>query len=72
MSGVMPEAGDITICFECGSINRFGDDLEIIPCGDDVIESLDPETRDYVKNASRDVQRMRRFNLHMPDEDTDD
>lgn len=42
-----PEAGDISVCFYCGSINQFDADGQLYEMPDEVMEEIkeeDPET----------------------------
>lgn len=71
LSDAVPESGDFTVCFNCGSINRFDDELHVQQVDQEALDSLDAETREMVLHASRSVERMRRFNLPMPDDEVD-
>lgn len=71
LSDEAPEPGDFTICVNCGSINRFDDDLHVQFVDQEALDSLDDETRAAVLHAVRAVERMRRFNLPLSDEADD-
>lgn len=71
-SGAMPEPGDFTICFNCGDINRYDDNMQRLHVDPAALDTFDDETRVAVLDAQRQVKRMKMFNLPMPNDGEDD
>jgi len=49
-----PSDGDISLCFNCGAINQFDSELNIIPLPDIVLASIkehEPETHEQLMDA---------------------
>lgn len=67
LDDAIPEPGDLTVCFGCAAVNRFGPDMRLEWVDPKAVDSFDEETRTAVLNAVRTVERMKRFGLRMPD-----
>jgi len=39
------QPGDVSICFHCGTILVFNENLELVPCSDENLEELDEDSR---------------------------
>ena len=48
-----PDPGDISICFCCGAVNLFDQDMNLEQCPDDELDRLDELDRSQVKRIQR-------------------
>lgn len=51
-----PKPGDPSICICCGAVNKFTEDLGIMPMTLQEVEALHPETIREIGNAQRDIR----------------
>lgn len=43
-----PQPNDVSVCFYCGAINQFNDELELVPLPEEVLEYIkENETQNY-------------------------
>ena len=54
--GAVPSPGDWSVCFECGAILRFTDDLRMRLAEDTDLASTDDETREHLTRAQAYVR----------------
>lgn len=50
--GYQPKKGDIAVCWYCGAINVFGDELILCASTDDDMEGLSKEHLEFIRLAS--------------------
>jgi len=55
-----PVPGDFTLCFKCGAILVFTDDLDVRPATDDDLEALEARERKELERAQRLLRAYRR------------
>jgi hypothetical protein len=55
-----PKPGDLSICFDCGAINQFAEDMSFKTCPPDVLEEMKPNDRSFVLQAVRSVKQRHR------------
>lgn len=54
--GVVPEPGAFSVCFECGEISRFTDDLTLRLMKRGELRELPPDRRRWVLSVRADIQ----------------
>jgi len=60
-----PSNGDISICFNCGAINQFDDELNVIPLPDEVLASIKADEPDTHKQLMGVVISIKANNVRL-------
>jgi hypothetical protein len=53
----VPGPGDLSVCFRCGAINLFAEDMSYLPCPPEIIEEMSETDRDFIQKAVESVKK---------------